>query len=133
MELNCGKIDKDWVKKKFLSDVIAKRKTNRFGSEYPSDLEACFRRLFPCVYHFIRKFNNDGWEHANLIRELQRQESSLVIETVAANLVNSHPGVFLMTLHDAIFTIEEYIPIVVQAFEDAFEQNGYPMSLKVSV
>ena len=132
VELNCGKIDKDWVKKKFLSDIIAKRKTNRFGCEYPSDLEACFRRSFPCVYRFIRKFNKDGWEHANLIRELQRQESSLVIETVAANLVNSHPGVFLMTLHDAIFTTEEYIPIVVQAFEDAFEQNDYPMSWKVS-
>ena len=38
----------------------------------------------------------------------------------------------LMTLHDAIFTTEEYIPIVVQAFEDAFEQNDYPMSWKVS-
>ena len=121
------------LKKKFLSDVIAKRKANSTGAEYPSAVEDCFRELFPQIYSFVRSFNHDGWEHSNLIRELQRQESSLVIETVAADLVRSYPDAFLLTLHDAIFTTEEHIPIVASAFENAFRQIDYPMSLEVSV
>jgi len=37
-------------------------------------------------------------EHANLIRELQRQESKLVIETVAADLLKREPQLFVLTL-----------------------------------
>lgn len=96
-------------------------------------VEDCFRALFPSVYRFIRQTNRDGWEHANLIRELQRQESKLVIEIVAANLLARHPRLFVLTLHDAIFATERGIPTVERAFQAAFEQSDFPMTLKVVV
>ena len=129
---SCLSFTRDELKRRFLADVAAKRKANRRGAEYPSDVEDCFRELFPSVYRFIRHVNRDGWQHANLIRQLQRDESKLVIETVAADLVAQHPEVFALTLHDSVFATARCIPIVVGAFEAAFDQIGYPMSLKVA-
>lgn len=128
---SCLSFTRDELKRRFLTDVIAKKKANDRGAEYPSEVENCFRRLFPSVYRFIRDINCDGFQHADLIRELQRQESSLVIETVAADLLTRFPGMFVLTLHDAIFTTPDGIPSVIASFESAFSENGFPMHLKV--
>jgi hypothetical protein len=124
-------ISREDFKRRFLADVVAKRKASSGGREYPSVVEAKFRELFPNVYRFIRQVNRDGWEHANLIRELQRAESELVIETVAADLVTRFPRMFLITLHDAIYTTDEHLRKVEEAFRRAFDQTGFPMSLKI--
>ncbi len=126
-------ISRDEVKRRFLADVIAKRKANSCGAEYPSDAEVRFRELFPTVYGFIRRINADGWEHANLIRLLQRAESEFVIETVAADLVARHPDVFFITLHDAIFTTAEHLPKVERAFLRGFAATDFRMSYKFAV
>ena len=119
-------ISRDEIKRKFLADVIAKK------SRYPSVVEDKFRELFPSVYAFIRGVNQGGREHANLIRRLQREESSFVIETVAADLVTRFPNMFCLTLHDAIYTTAGYLPKVEQAFRRAFDQTGFPMTVKVT-
>ena len=124
-------MSRDCLKQRFLCDVLAKRKVNKHGAEYPSVVEDVYRSLFPTVYRFIRKVNQDGWKHENLIRELQRQESKLVIETVAADLVTAHPGVFFITLHDAIYTTQAHVAKVLNGFKRAFELTGFPMELKV--
>ena len=113
------------LKRKFLCDVLAKKKASRRGAEYPSPVEDAFREVFPTVYRFVREFNRDGWEHANLIRELQRQESQFVIEMVAADLMARHPTMFIITLHDAIYVREVDLPKVVEAFKRAFERIGF--------
>ena len=126
----CPNLTRDEVKKRFLVDVLAKRKANARGVEYPSVVEDCFRRLFPSVYRYIREVNRDGWEHAKMIRQLQREESSLVVETVAAHLLTRHPDLFVLTLHDAIFTAPGSIPLVLREFERTFDETGFPMTLK---
>jgi hypothetical protein len=128
---SCLSLTRDELKKRFLADVVAKRKANDRGSEYPSAVEDCFRELFPTVYRFIREINRDGWEHANLIRELQRRESRLVIETIATDLLLRFPRMFLLTLHDAIFSQPHDIPHVVRAFGAAFDAMDYKMKWKV--
>ncbi len=127
-----GISSRDQFKKRFLADVIAKKKANRQGAEYPSDVEDCFRVTFPTVYGFIRDFNGDGWHHENLIRELQRQESAFVIEIVAAELVAQYPLLFIISLHDAIYSTARHIPKVVRAFKSAFAENDFSMSLKIA-
>ena len=42
------------------------------------------------------------------------------------------PHVFVLTLHDEIFTTARGIPVVVGAFEAAFDPIEYPMTLKVA-
>ncbi|MFM9961852.1 MAG: hypothetical protein ACKV2Q_11575 [Planctomycetaceae bacterium] len=125
-------ISRDTLKRRFLADVIAKRKASFRGGEYPSAVEDKFRERFPTVYHFIRAVNRDGYEHSNLIRLLQRAESSLVIETVAADLLARHPRMFVISLHDALFTTAEHLPKVEQAFRRAFEETNFSMSFKTS-
>lgn len=119
-------IDRDAVKQKFLSDVIAKK------GKYPSIVEDCFSQCFPNVYRFIRWVNKVGREHANLIRLLQRAESEFVIESVAADLVTRFPGTFFITLHDAIYTTRRHVGKVEQAFRRAFKRSDLPMQYKVS-
>jgi len=70
-------LSREQLKRRILTDVIAKRKANARGAEYPSAVEDYFLRHFPSVYHFIRVINHDGWQHENLIRLLQREESRL--------------------------------------------------------
>lgn len=118
------------IKQRFLTDVIAKRKANKRGHEYPSQLEDRFKEIFPTVYQFIRMTNCDGWEHKNLIRELQRAESNLVIGQVSEGLRQRHPEMFFLTLHDAIYSTEGNMPAIVSEFERAFEINGFSMRLK---
>ncbi len=120
---------KDKIKGKVLCDVFAKRKANKRGDEYPSNVEDVFARLWPPIYRFIRATNNDGWEHANLIRELQRAESSLVIGQVCEGLRVRYPRMFIVSLHDALYSTEDHMQAITGEFERAFEQNGYRMSL----
>ncbi len=116
-------IDRDEVKRQLMCDVIAKR------GKYPSRVvEQAFGDIFPTVLKFIRAVNRH--DHGNLIRQLHREEARLVIETVAADLVARFPGVFFLTLHDAIYATAEHLHRVEQAFHRAFDQTGFAMSLE---
>lgn len=131
-ELADSRIDREAIKKRFLQDVIAKKKVNERGDEYQSDVEDTFRRLFPSVYAFVRYVNRNGNEHKNLIRILQREESRFVIETVVADLVSRHPRTFFITLHDAVYTTADNIAKVEAAFKRAFDANGFTMTYKTA-
>lgn len=122
-------MSRDEIKRRFLCDVLAKRKANRRGDEYKSTLEDRFAAMFPPVYRYVRAVNKDGWEHANLIRELQRAESSLVIADVCEGLRVRHPQLFVVTLHDAVYSIEKHMPTIKAEFERAFDECGYSMTL----
>ncbi len=128
-----GKTDttRDEIKKRFLCDVIAKRKANADGAEYPSDLEDVFARSYPTVFRFIRAVNRDGWEHKNLIRLLQRREADLVIHRVAAGLMAKSQSLFV-TLHDSIFAEMDSTNEVEREFRAAFSERGFQMALKVN-
>lgn len=115
------------LKRLILRDVFAKHGT------YPSKVTDCFVSQFPSVVTFIERVNRNGREHANLIRWLQQVEAEFVIETVAADLVTRYPGVFFITLHDAIFTTVGHLPKVEQAFQRAFAESGFPMTLKIKI
>jgi hypothetical protein len=120
-------VSREELKRGVLRDVFAKR-----GS-YQSDVEDIFRREFPDVHDFIRRFNDDGRQHANLIRALQRAESQFVIETVMPDLLDRHPGEFFLTLHDAIYTTPGHLPDVERAFKRGFAKTGLRMRYKVAV
>jgi hypothetical protein len=79
------------VKRKVLADVVAKKVANARGAQYPSAVEQAFKRRFPTVHRFITRTNKGGFQHANLIRELQRGEAALVIDTIAADFLLQHP------------------------------------------
>lgn len=87
--------------------------------------------LPPSVYQYVRRVNQDGWQHANLIRLLQKAESSLVIESVCGDLLQRYRRSFFIPLHDAVYTIEPDVSKVVSAFERVFREIGFHMRLSV--
>lgn len=112
-------MDRDSVKLRVLVDVLAKR------GRYPSRVEQAFRSAFPSVYRIIKRINRD--DHGELIRRLQRMESTLVVETVAPRLVGRIP---VVTLHDAIYSRRPDVGTVADAFNDVFDEIGFTMALK---
>lgn len=111
------------IQTKFLADVVAKCGT------YPSEVEDYFRYRFPTIHAWIKRFNH--FDHAALIRELQREESRLVIETVAETLRTEFKDLPFLTLHDGVFAPSKRLGEVRQAFYAAFEANGFPMKMKM--
>lgn len=122
---------RDKVKKRFLADVLAKKKANAAGAEYPSVIENIFRDEFPGVWKFIRDVNENGWEHARLIRLLQQLESWLVIEQVCGRFVQRYPGKFLISLHDAVYCRQEMLGALIESFEQVFSELDFRPTLKV--
>ena len=119
------------AKTRFMADVLAKKKANSDGAEYPSHVEDVFGELFPTVYRFIRNVNKGGFEHENLIRELQRQESGFVIGIVADWLAAQYPEVFALTLHDAIYATPRDLPTIQKALDHGFAKTGFSLATKV--
>jgi len=50
----------------------------------------------------------------------------------AFDLLTREPQLFVLTLHDAIFTVPQGIPAIVSAFDAAFQEIEFPMTLKVA-
>ena len=98
-EVLCGLTgeSRDFVKLRFLVDVLAKR------GQYPSAVEDAFRAEFPSVFRAIRTINRQ--DHGTLIRLLQRTESWLVIERVAPRLLTENCRI--VTLHDTVYSTLE--------------------------
>ena len=115
-------LSRDVVKLALLRDVLAKK------GRYPSQVENVFRREFPEVYAFVRRINHH--DHAELIRLLQRRESWLVIHQVTPRLIGRVP---VVTLHDAVYSKVDKLPMVETAFNDTFDAIGFRMSLKREV
>ena len=122
---------RDEVKKRFLCDVLAKKKASTAGAEYPSAIEDVFKAEFPGVWRFIRDVNSDGYEHANLIRLLQQMEAWLVVEQVCGRFVQRHPGEFVITIHDAAYVRPKMLGALVDTFEDVFKELDFRPQLKV--
>jgi hypothetical protein len=81
------------------------------------------------VHSFIRFVNYD--DHAALIRELQRAESTLVVNTVCGRFAERFPKEFVVTLHDAVYTRPSAVDAMVGTFGEVFKELDFPMKLKV--
>lgn len=125
------------TRKKSQSQILdgraCQKKADKRGAEYPSDVEDKFRGVFPTICGLIRRINKNGWEYENVIRELRRAELRLAIETVTAGLVSRIPDVFVITLHDAIYTTDASIGDVVNEFEAATGNISFRMWFKVEL
>lgn len=123
LEHSKSRMNRQQIKRAFLTDVIAKK-----GS-YPSDLRKLFSRKFPTVNAFIERvcFRN----HGNMIRLLQRLEVELVIHRVVPLLIERHPDLGFVTLHDSIYTRNDCIQWVKKAFDDVIKAEGLCFQLSV--
>jgi len=136
-------ISKDDIKRKFLTDIFAKKKWVKTKSgivvsrNYHSEVEDVFRQEFPTVFMYICKTNQADSKsgitllksHSVLIRKLQRIESELVIHDAAVRALDQN--LFILTLHDAIFCGAGQSEIVAELMRQAASDQGYQIATKV--
>lgn len=116
-------IDRQKVKKKFLTDVIA------YEGFYKSNVRELFRKDFPTVFELINRVNRS--DHGNMIRLLQGLEVKIVIHRVAPLLMEQYPDLGFVTLHDSIYTRNDCIQWVKKAFDDVI--NAEELCFQLSV
>jgi hypothetical protein len=94
-----------------------------------SPLHDLFASDFPNVWNWILSHKKThGYEE--LSRQMQRVESQLMIETVCCRLMEDHPEIPCVTIHDSIMTTPRHIETVKAVIMDVFRDFGLKPTLK---
>jgi hypothetical protein len=108
--------DRSAFKKLFFGRVF-------YGKNFPVYVEAeRFGAMFPTVMEVIRHLKKDDFR--SLSHRLQRAESRIMIEGVAAQCMRQMPGVFIATIHDSILCTAEWAEPVRACMLEEFEKAG---------
>lgn len=100
-------------------------------SEVSRAFAVAFAAEFPSVLRVIRAVKRRASNYRILSHRMQRAESRLIIETVCHRLMQEHPHVPLVTIHDSILTTSEYLALVRSAMRDAYSGLGLRPRFKV--
>jgi hypothetical protein len=110
-------------KKRFFRQVLFGKVTER------SPVTRLFMNEFPSVWTAICEAKRH--DHANLAREMQRAESAIVIGGACARLMNEHPEIPILTIHDSILTVPTYAAKVKDIMAEEFQRHGLSPTLQV--
>ena len=90
-----------------------------------------FRSVYPGVDKWIREIHLlIGKKKFSYL--LQRSESYLILEVVCSEFHNLYPDIPAFTVHDAVFTAEEYVPVITRLVLGRFKEiTGIEVGLKV--
>lgn len=88
-----------------------------FGQNRPnSKMDQKFITLFPTIHNFIKLYKKEMGDYKILSHELQRQESNLVFNSIIQRLMNDHPYISVITVHDSIIVPLKYKNCVSEIF-----------------
>jgi hypothetical protein len=90
-----------------------------------------FRSVYPGVDKWIREIHQlIGKRKFSYL--LQRSESYLILDVVCREFHDLYPEVPVFTVHDAVFTAEEYVPVITRLVLERFKEiTGIEVGLKV--
>lgn len=111
MQEICKVDSRSQIKKKLFKDVFFGKRTL-----------AGFRSLYPTMAGLIDWVKRHDYKH--LAHELQRIESSIVINDACEVMRVQHPDVPILTIHDSILTIPEHTDLVAGVLRAAFNRRG---------
>lgn len=117
MQEICKVDSKSQMKKKLFKDVFFGKRTL-----------AGFRDLYPTMAGLIDWVKRHDYKH--LAHELQRIESSIVIDDACEVMRVEHPEVPILTIHDAILTTGEHVCLVKDVLRAAFNRRGVNPQIK---
>lgn len=140
-----GVIPLDEIKRKFLTDIFAKKRwvLTKSGTvvhrDYDSLVERVFQREFPTICSYICETNRENAEngityltsHSVLIRKLQELESKLVVEDAAVRAFSHPSNPFVLTLHDALFCGAGESELMAEMLQQAAQNQGYKITTKI--
>jgi hypothetical protein len=86
-----------------------------YNSDYNNE-NKIFKKLFPTVFNFIKKYKSNLNNYKVLSYKLQQMESEFIFGKVINEIMNTHPEITLFTVHDSICCQLRYKQIVESIF-----------------
>lgn len=82
------------------------------------------------VYATVRRLKQNGYNVLPLL--LQREESRVIIDTVAVDFAEAHPDACLISIHDCLVTTKEYVEEVKSTIVRGFAESlGFDVPVTV--
>jgi hypothetical protein len=119
--------DRKSFKQQFFRDLL-------FGdpNEYyqcHSKMNILFRQLFPTVHRFIINQKQGGYE--KLAQRMQQRESCYMIGQVCTRLMQHHPQIPVITIHDSVLTTPEHVETVHRVMLEEFTRLGIKPVIRI--
>jgi hypothetical protein len=111
-----AKVERPQFKQVFFTDVFFGRNLVK------TPLTELFQREFPSVAQFIRQQKQA--DYRTLAQNMQRAESRFVIEIVCRRLMEHHPEIPVITIHDSIMTTQRHAATVKRIMGEEFQRMG---------
>ena len=97
--------DKVMVKEMTYKVLFVKNASN-------SKADKIFIKLFPTIHNFIKLYKREHKDYKVLAYDLQKAESNLIFNKIIKEVMNYHPEIKMITIHDSIVIPESYKDLV---------------------
>lgn len=95
-----------------------------FGKNYSNKADNIFKSIFPTIHNFIKEYKKQNLfnleledQYKVLSHQLQRSESNLIYNVIVKEIMDKHPEIPLITIHDSIMFTRKHTEIVSEIFE----------------
>lgn len=94
-----------------------------FGKNGNNKCDKFFRKFFPTIHDFIKEYKNRNKNYKILAHKLQYLESNLIFNKIVKEIVDFHPEIKIITIHDSIVCARKHKEIVEKIFYEKIYQE----------
>lgn len=88
-----------------------------------SKADKFFKILFPTIHNFIKLYKKEHNNYKILAYDLQKAESNLIFNKIIKCIMNLHPEIKIVTIHDSIIVQKKYKDIVNNIFQNEINKE----------
>jgi hypothetical protein len=94
-----------------------------FGKNFKTKADKMFGDIFPTVHKFIKSYKKERGNYRVLSHNLQNLESDLIFDRIVGEIMESHPEIKIITVHDSLICRKKYRTIVEDIFHDNLKKE----------
>ena len=94
-----------------------------FGKNFKTKADTMFGDIFPTVHKFIKSYKKERGNYRVLSHDLQNLESDLIFDKIVGEIMESHPEIRIITVHDSLICRKKYRTIVEDIFNDNLKKE----------
>lgn len=83
-----------------------------------SKIDKSFKSIFPTIHNFIKLYKKEHDDYKILAYDLQKAESNLIFNKIIKRIINTHPHIKMITIHDSIVIPKKDRDIASIIFQD---------------
>jgi hypothetical protein len=83
-----------------------------------SKIDKAFKSIFPTIHNFIKLYKKEHDDYKVLAYDLQKAESDLIFNKIIKRIINTHPHIKMITIHDSIVIPKKDRELASTIFQD---------------